>query len=127
MSAPTQPFQTSAGVDPVPAPTTVMNDGKRSRHQTPQEYFEEDPLNRKIRRAERRQKQVLLSAAGGSLVGGIVFGPVGLIVGAVAGGVIENRASKCREHAKDRRMQEQYGSYYNHPSYPVTQASVYGN
>ena len=98
--------------DPVPTATATMNEDKKLRHQTPHEYFEEDPMNRKIRWLKRRHKRVYMSGAGGSIVGGIFLGPPGLFLGAIAGGVIATRVSKRKERAKDRRMEEMYATYY---------------
>ena len=78
----------------------------RLHHQTPQEYFQEDPMARKERRLRRRQANTVLSVGGGTLLGGIVLGPVGFVLGALGGLAVARKTSQCGERRKDRRMEQ---------------------
>ena len=63
-------------------------------------------MARKERRLRRRQANTVLSVGGGTLLGGIVLGPVGFVLGALGGLAVARKTSQCGERRKDRRMEQ---------------------
>jgi hypothetical protein len=70
------------------------------------EYIDdEEPLQKKRRRRRRRRVRMVLGGIAGLTVGAIVFcGPVGLVIGTVAGAAGARHLSKRGERKKDARV-----------------------
>jgi hypothetical protein len=81
---------------------------ERNIRDVPSSYTEdvsEDPLQKKRRRRRRRRVRMVIGGIGGLTLGAIIFaGPVGIVVGAIAGTAGTRYITKRRERTKDARL-----------------------
>lgn len=70
---------------------------------------------RKRRRKKKRERKTVAGAMGGMITGGVILGPLGVVLGAAVGGFCSRQAAKKAEKRDQRRREQQafrdYASY----------------
>lgn len=70
---------------------------------------------RKRRRRKQRERKTVAGAMGGMITGGVILGPLGVVLGAAVGGFCSRQAAKKAEKRDQRRREQQafrdYASY----------------